>query len=384
MTGKPGTLFMVCGEPSGEAYAAGVARAFRKRVPGAVLEAIGSRRLEAEGVRIRLDYGEISVVGFSEVISHLPAIARALWIACRRASAPDVRAVLLVDFPEFNFRVGKRAAAAGIPVIYFVPPQLWAWRKERARELASFTKGVVVPFPFEVPILEKAGVNVRFAGHPLLAELGPLLDAPRDPGRLGAPPGSPVVGLLPGSRDREIRTHFPLMVRAAELVAARFPEARFVVPLADARFRPLIAGGLQGSAVCATIVGEDRHRAFLPMDAALCASGTATLELALLGVPAVIVYRTSLPTYWLGRSLVSVRSIGLPNIVDDEPFLPELIQDACRPERMAEEVAAMLSDPGRREALRTRCLALRERLRGEGPYEAAAAMLERAWEGTWD
>ncbi|MCL5965874.1 MAG: lipid-A-disaccharide synthase [Deltaproteobacteria bacterium] len=381
MTQGRDTLFIVCGEPSGETYAAGVARAFRKRVPGAVLEGVGSRRLAAEGVRLHLDYERISVVGLFEVAFHLPAILGALRNTARRATAPDVGAVLLVDFPDFNFRVGKRAAARGVPVVYFIPPQLWAWRKGRARELASFTKGVVVPFPFEEPILREAGVDVRFAGHPLLTELAPVLDAAPEPGRFGIPEGGPVVGLLPGSRDGEIRTHFPLMVRAAETLAQRLPGVRFIVPLADRRFRPLIDGGLRGSPVCATIVEEDRHRAFLLMDAALCASGTATLELSLLGIPPVIVYRTSFPTYWIGKRLVSVRSIGLPNIVAGEPFLPELIQGECRPDRMADELAALLSDAGRRETVRGKCLALRARLRGEGPYEAAAEMLERVWRG---
>jgi len=376
------TLVIVCGEPSGETYAAGVARAFRARRPQAAMEGLGGRRLAAEGVRLLADYGPISVVGFVEAAARLPRILRLLRAVRRRVREPDVGAVLLVDFPEFNFRVGHAAAAAGVPVIYFVPPQLWAWRRGRARDLARFTRGVVVPFPFEEEILRRAGVAARFAGHPLMVELGPFLAAGA-PGEEGAAEGGPVVGLLPGSREGEIRRHWPLMLRAAAMIRARFPGVRFLVPVAGPGARALVEEGLKEAAVCATIVEEERYRAFGEMDTALCASGTATLELALLGVPSVIVYRTSPLTYWVGRRLASVRHIGLPNLVGGAPFLPELVQGACRPERMAEEVAGLLGDPGRRLALRAACLALRERLRGEGPYEVAAEMIDREWEGTW-
>src|SRR4030066_824831 len=188
------TLFIVCGEPSGETYAVRVARAFRKRFPLVPMEGIGSARLANEGVRLLLDYGEISVVGMTEGARHLPAIVRAPPAAVRRATRPDVGALLLVDFPDFNYRVGKKVNKRGIPVIYYIPPQLWAWRAGRAEELARFTRGVVVPFPFEEPILREKGGNGRFAGHPLLDELRPYLDASADPGRFGIPAGKRLRG----------------------------------------------------------------------------------------------------------------------------------------------------------------------------------------------
>lgn len=375
-----GTLFVVCGEPSGETYAAGAVRAFRQIAPRAAVEGIGGERLAASGARLLFDYQAISVVGVFEVATRLPAILRALGMAIARARAGDVGAVLLVDFPDFNFRVGKNAAAAGVPVVYFIPPQLWAWRRGRARELAAFARGAVVPFPFEVPFLAEAGVDAVFAGHPLLWELAPWLEEARRPRETC---GGPVVGLLPGSREGEIASHLPLMVRAAGELSRRISGISFVVPLADRRFRPIVERGLQGASLCATIVDEARHRAFVEMDTALCASGTATLELALLGVPPVIVYRTSWPTYWIGRRLARVRNIGLPNIVAREPFLPELVQEECTAERMADEVFRLLADPARREALRARCLSLRDALEGEGPYEAVARMLAREWRGEW-
>ena len=377
------TLFILCGEPSGETYAVRVARAFRKRFPGVPMEGIGSNRLAGEGVRLLLDYAEISVVGMTEVVSHLPAIARALRLAVRRVTGPDIGALLLVDFPEFNFLVGKKANARGIPVIYYVPPQLWAWRAGRARELARFTKGVVVPFPFEEPILKEQGVNVLFAGHPLLDELRPYLDAPADPGRFGLPEGKRVVGLLPGSRKGEIRRHFPLMVEAARKIADRFKDVHFAVPLAGPGFRGEIMDGLTGSGIPLTIVENERFLMFRGMETALSASGTATLELALLGVPAVIVYRTSGTTYRIGRRLARVPYIGLPNIVAGRKFLPELIQDECSPGTMAREIGDLLADDGRREELAGTCRGLRGVLSGAGPSEAVVEMLAQEAGGAW-
>ncbi len=385
MTATPKTLFIACGEPSGETYAVGAARAFRRRFPRAPMEGIGGARLAGEGVRLLLDYGAISVVGLTEVVRHLPAVLGALRAAVRRVARPDVGAVLLVDFPDFNFRLGKKASASGVPVIYYIPPQLWAWRPGRADDLARFTKGVVVPFPFEEPLLKRRGVNVRFAGHPLLDELAPWFDAAPDPARFGIPGGKRVVGLLPGSRPGEIRSHLPLMAAAARRIAARFPDVHFAVPLASPGFRDLVESELAagGGGFPVTLVGQDRHLLFRGMATALAASGTATLELALLGVPPVIVYRTSAVTYWIGRRLASVSSIGLPNILAGEAFLPELIHDACRPDRMAGEIEALLADDALRGALAGRCAALRDSLRGPGPAEAVVDMLSAAGGDAW-
>jgi lipid-A-disaccharide synthase len=381
MAGK--SLFIICGEPSGETYAVQAARSFRRRFPKAAMEGIGGSRLAGEGVRVHLDYRGISVVGLTEVVRHLPEVMRALRTAKALATRPEVGALLLVDFPDFNFRVGKEAHRAGIPVVYFIPPQLWAWRKGRARELASFTRGVVVPFPFEEGLLREAGVNARFAGHPLLEEIAPYFECDPDPAAFGIPPGRTVVGLLPGSRAGEIATHLPLMAEGARLLADRRADLHFAVPLAAPRFREMVEAALGKAGIPATVVEKDRHRAFRLMKTALCASGTATLELALMGVPPVIVYRTSRLTYAIGKRLAEVSAIGLPNIVAREKFLPELIQDLCRPDLMAKEAGEILDDDARREALRSRCLGLRSLLRGPGPSEAVVDMLAEEGAAAW-
>ncbi len=379
----PKTLFLLCGEPSGETYAARVAGEFRRRFPDAPMEGIGGPRLEAQGVKLLRDYADISVVGFTEVLSHLPAIRDALSAAKRRLLEDDIGAVVLVDFPEFNFRVGLAARKRGIPVIYYIPPQLWAWRTGRARTIAKFARGAVVLFPFEETLLRKYGVNAVFAGHPLLDELEPWLEAEPDPARFGIPGGKTVIGLLPGSRAGEISTHLPILLSAAREVLKRFPEVHFALPVAGRSLRERIGRHLEGAGIPVTLVDAERQLMYRGLTAAVTVSGTATLELALLGVPSVIVYRTSRVTYWIGRLLAKVDRIGLPNIVAGEGFLPELIQDDCRPDRIAEVLCGFLDDPGKLAGLRKRCSSLRDRLRGPGPSRAVVDMVAREADGPW-
>ena len=379
----PKTLFLVCGEPSGEAYAARVARAFRSRYPGVPMEGIGGALLASEGVRLLRDYGDISVIGVTEALRRLPAIRAALSAATERVSRPDIGAVLLVDFPDFNFRVGKAAARRGVPVVYYIPPQVWAWRPGRARSLARFTKGAVVLFPFEVAFLRESGVNALFAGHPILDEIAPFLDAPPDLERFGIPPGKRAVGLLPGSRQGEVAAHLPILLAASRLLLHRFPDLHFALPVARPSLRDAIAGEVEASGLPVTLVDDARQLLFRGLEAAVAVSGTVTLELALLGAPAVIVYRTSWLTYRVARRLANVDWVGLPNIASGEKFLPELIQDDCTPSRIAEAAGEILSDPSLRERLRAKGLSLRDRLRGPGPTEAVVSMLGKEAAGAW-
>ena len=379
----PKTLFLACGEPSGEAYAARVARAFRRRFPAVPMEGIGSALLASEGVRILRDYGDISVIGVTEALRRLPAIRASLSAATARVRRPDIGAVLLVDFPDFNFRVGKAAARSGIPVVYYIPPQVWAWRAGRAKTLSRFTRGAVVLFPFEVPFLRARGVNAVFAGHPILDEIGEFLDASPDPERFGISRGKRGIGLLPGSRPGEVAVHLPVLLDAARLLLQRFPDLHFALPVARPALRKAIAREVAGSGLPVTLVDETRHLLFRGLDAAMAVSGTVTLELALLGVPAVIVYRTSWLSYQVGRRLAKVDCVGLPNIASGEKFLPELLQDECTPARIAGAVGEILADHVRRERLRAKGLSLRSLLRGPGPVEAVVSMLGKEAAGAW-
>ena len=347
------------------------------------MEGIGSALLASEGVRILRDYGDISVIGVTEALRRLPAIRAALSAVTERVRRPDIGAVLLVDFPDFNFRVGKTAARRGIPVVYYVPPQVWAWRSGRAKTLARFTKGAVVLFPFEVEFLRASGVNAVFAGHPILDEIAPFLDAPPDPERFGIPPGKRGVGLLPGSRPGEVAAHLPILLAAARLLLQRFPDLHFALPVARPSLREAIAREVADSGLPVALVDEARQLLFRGLEAAMAVSGTVTLELALLGTPAVIVYRTSWLSYQVGRRLAKVDCVGLPNIASGEKFLPELIQDDCTPSRIAGAIGEILADPALRVRLRAKGLSLRSLLRGPGPTEAVVSMLGKEAAGAW-
>ena len=253
--------------------------------------------------------------------------------------------MVLVDFPEFNFRVGLAAARRGIPVIYYIPPQLWAWRTGRARTIARFARGAVVLFPFEEEFLRGIGVNAVFAGHPLLDELEPWLDAPPDPARFGIPPGKRAIGLLPGSRPGEVSTHLPILLAAARLLLQRFPDLHFALPVARPSLREPIAREVAE-------VGASRSR-WWTRSGSCCSGGwkprsrfrePSRSSSPCWASPSVIVYRTSWLTYQVGRLLAKVDRVGLPNIVSGEKFLPELIQDDCTPDA---DRRRPRGDPGR-------------------------------------
>ena len=379
----PKTLFFLCGEPSGETYAVRVAREFRRRFPEVPMEGIGGHRLESEGVKLLRDYTKISVVGFTEVLSHFSAIRETLTAAKTRIRCGDIGAVVLIDFPEFNFRVGLAAHACGIPVIYYVPPQLWAWRTGRAKTIAEFTNGVVVLFPFEETLLREYGVNAVFAGHPLLDELEPWLDARPDPGRFGLPEEKTVIGLLPGSRFGEVSRHLPILLEAARILLRKHPDICFALPVARPALKEPIEQEVKGSGLPVTLVESESYLMFRGLTAALSVSGTATLELALLGVPSVIIYKASRISYRIGKMLAKVDRIGLPNIVAQEIFLPELIQNDCTPDRIADAMDAMLENRGKLAEMKAKCLSLRDRLRGPGAANAVVDMLATEARNAW-
>jgi len=379
----PKTLFFLCGEPSGEMYAVRVAREFRGRFPEVPMEGIGGHRLESEGVKLLRDYTKISVVGFTEILSHLSAIRETLAAVKERIRRGDIGAVVLVDFPEFNFRVGLAARACGIPVIYYIPPQLWAWRTGRARTIAKFTKGVVVLFPFEETLLREYGVNAVFAGHPLLDELEPWLDAQPDSGRFGLPEGKTAIGLLPGSRLGEVSRHLPILLEAARILLKKHPDLCFALPVAGPALKKPIESEIKVSGLPVALVESKSYLMFRGLTAAVSVSGTATLELALLGVPSVIIYKASGISYRIGKMLAKVDRVGLPNIVAGEIFLPELIQNDCAPERIADTMGSMLEDHKRLADLKVKCLSLRDRLRGPGAAKEVVDMLATEAREAW-
>jgi lipid-A-disaccharide synthase len=287
----------------------------------------------------------LSVVGITEVFLKLGAVLKALRGLKRsfKKEKPDL--VILIDFPEFNLRLAKLAHRRGIPILYYIGPQIWAWRPKRVNLIARLVKKMIVLFPFEVPLYEAAGVDVEWVGHPLLDIVKPTL--PKDVAfqQLGLDPKRRTVGLLPGSRVHEVERLLPPLLDSAHLLQREIPDLQFVIPLAPGLPRGMFSPWMKGISIPVKVVEGFAYDAMNASELLITASGTATLEGAILGKPMIIIYRVSLPSYWVGRALIRVDHIGLVNLVAEKEIAPELIQKDVNPQRIADEALRILRDP---------------------------------------
>jgi lipid-A-disaccharide synthase len=371
-------VLVVAGEASGDLHGATLARALTTLAPGLRLAGMGGARMETAGVRLVRRAEHVTVVGGTEVFGRLPA----LWSAFRalrhqlRYRRPGV--LVLIDFPEFNLRLARVARRFGVPVVYFVAPQLWAWRRGRVRAMARDVNRVLAIFPFEVGLYQEAGVPVEFVGHPVLDVL-PALD--RDTARSGlATDGETLVGLLPGSRDAEVRRHLPVLLDAAGRISARRPRTRFAVPVASTIGVAGVAAATRASGLPVEVLPGEAYRVMAAADLVLVASGTATLETACYGTPMVVLYRLSAVSHALARRLVrGVSHISLPNIVAGRQIVPEFIQGQATPGAVAGAALELLEDEVARAAQRAALLDVRARLgeAGAGLRAARAVLRER-------
>ena len=336
---------LVAGEASGDLHGATLARALRALAPGTRLYGMGGRAMAAEGVELLVDATGEATVGGTEAVGGVPALYRAyrrLRATLGGPGRPD--AVVVIDFPEFNLRLARAARRAGVAVIYFIPPQVWAWRAWRLRLMRRVVSLVLAVFPFEPPLYRRAGVPVAFVGHPVVDALA---DAPtRDDARkrLGLDGDAPVIGLLPGSRRLEVERIMPVMRRAAELITARRPDARFVIAQAPTVERAALEAGAAGGPDFG-VIPSSAYAVMRAADLLLVTSGTATLEAALLGTPMVVCYRLSRLTALLFGPLVRVPWISLANITLGRAVIPELYQRRLSAESLAGEALALLESP---------------------------------------
>lgn len=367
-------FLLIAAEASGDLHAARLCRALQTLGPCRIRGVAGPALREA-GVECVLRAEDLAMVGFSEILARLPRL-----FAARRRLLAEVatfrpHAVVLVDYPGFNLRVGPRFKALGTPVFYYIAPQVWAWHPERASEMARWVDRLAVVFPFEEPIFAAAGVATRFVGHPLLDDFAPEVSEAEFRRELGVRDDQRLLGLLPGSRVQEIARHLRPMLEAARRLSAGRGDLVTVVPLAPGLPEPSIPADLR-SAGARVVIGRTRAvQAYAT--ACAVASGTATLETALFGTPMCVVYRTGSLNYAIARRLITLERIGLPNIVAGEAVVPELLQAAFTPQRLAETLAPWLDDPRARASVSTRLAKVRERLGGPGASQRAAEWL---WE----
>jgi lipid-A-disaccharide synthase len=371
-------VLISCGEASGDLYAGALVRELRALAPDVDVFGLGGPQFVAAGGRQIADYRELSVNGLFEVIGKIPRLnaARKQIIASAEATPPDV--FVPIDFWGFNYRLAQAMSKRGVPVVYYVSPQLWASRPWRMKSMRDIASRVLVIFPFEEAIYRKAGVPVEFVGHPLVDMTSAAVSGQQFLERHGLSfSSSPTVAILPGSRTNEVSRILPDLVKAAAIIRIAVPNAQFVVArapnLADDLFDPL------RSLDRAVVVEGDTGAVLASADVTLTASGTATIQAALNNTPMVIVYRVSPLTYHLGRWLLTTSTFGMPNLIAGTRIVPELIQRGFTPQAVAGEAISMLTDATRTATIREGLRDVRRKLGSVGAsHRAAQAILKVA------
>lgn len=357
-------LLISAGEASGDLHGARLLAALKRRRPDLRAFGMGGERLEAEGLERIVSSEALSVVGVFEVFEKIPALSKALsrMTEAARGTRPD--AAILIDFPDFNGLLAKRLRRAGVPLLYYVSPQVWAWRAGRARTIAGIARRIVTLFPFEAEIYRRLGADAVCAGHPLVDDVreGLASDPPIARGERRR------LVLLPGSRVAEVRKHWTPMLQAGLALARRFDLEVFALRAPGLSEELFSAAARQNVGVVST----GRHSLLASADLAFVASGTATLEAALCGAPMVVVYRTEAATFAIARILVRLRWISLVNIVAGAEVVPELLQNDVNADRLEREGAALLESPERLETMRASLADVAHQLGPPGASERAA------------
>lgn len=364
-------IAVVAGEASGDLHASEVIRELKKLTQ---VEAfgIGGDLLEAEGVELLHHAREMGMVGFFNVIRHLPMFRRAFKELMERIEREKPDVVFLIDYPGFNMRVAKRCKELGLRVVYYISPQLWAWRQGRVRHVEKYVDRMVVIFPFEEEFYRTHDIPVTYVGHPLVEQLGDIQRPPRDADVLR-------IALLPGSRRQEVHSLLPAMLDAVEILSRERRVAASIIQ-APTIGREILARIVEEKGSSVPILPNDRGEAVAAADVSLSSSGTATLESAVLGTPVVVMYRLSRLTYLLAKKLVRLPHFSLVNIVAGKQIVPELIQDDVNGERIAEEVRKLVA-PGYYEEVTAALADVRAKLGQPGAAERVAQELHKMVRG---
>jgi len=367
---EPKCVMIIAGEASGDLHGAKLVRIMLQKHKSLFFCGIGGKALKNAGVRILVDASELAVVGITEVFSKISGILKGLSIAQKtlKTLRPDL--LILIDFPDFNLIVAATAKKLNIPVLYYITPQVWAWRSGRVKKIGKLVNHVAVILPFEADFFKKHQVPVTFVGHPLLdgnhSSCGTTLKKPAE--------HNPAVGLLPGSRDGEIARHLPVMLDAARILTGRIKNLKFIVALAPTVEKKYVEAIMARHKAFNNVeLNEDGvAKVFEKCRLVVAASGTVTLESAISGTPMVIIYKVSPISYWLGRVLIRVKHIGLVNLIAGKKIVPELLQREASPQKIADTVLEMLNDVSGLERIRNELLSIRDALGGPGASERVA------------
>lgn len=364
-----------CAEPSGDLYAGALTRELRILAPDTTIAGLGGPDFAAAGGQLLDDYRGIAVTGLTEAIARLPKSSRTMARLVRWARENRPHALIVIDSPDFNLRLAARVRKLSVPVVYYISPQVWAWRAGRMKTILQVADRLLVIFPFEEKVYRDGGAPdgfVEFVGHPLVDLAKPSAGRATFLHKLGLSADRPTVAILPGSRPNEVERLLTDLIASARLVQSRVPGAQFVVARAPfLKDKPFAAIARSGIAPLAVVEG-DTDTVLASCDVALTASGTATVQTALHDTPMVVVYRVSPLTYRLGRRLVKLDTFAMVNLIAGERIVPELIQDEFTPEAAAREAVSMLTDKDRVRHVREGLARVRERLGPPGASRRAA------------
>jgi len=375
----PEQIMIIAGEASGDMHAAEMILALRQKRPQLEAYGMGSARMREAGIELLVDANEISVMGLWEVLLKYRKLKRTLNYLqdemIRRR--PDL--LILVDFVEFNLKLAEVAKQAGIKVLFYVSPQIWAWRPGRIHKIGQKIDMMTVIFPFEVTYYQEAAIPVRYVGHPLVDQ---VRQGREKPSPIEITTQGPVVGLLPGSRRSEIQRILPVLLDSAIMLQEKHADIQFLLPLAHTLNREDLQPILDQYPDLPLALIEGRsHDVMAASDAIMTASGTATLEIALMDVPMAIVYRMAPLSYWILKPLVTIDFVGLPNIVAGRGIVREFIQGDARPELICEEIDRILTDSAYRDNMREDLSEVREKLGAGGGTENVAKVADEMLDG---
>lgn len=360
-------IFIVAGEASGDV----IGGYFAQALPDCYsLEGVGGQQMQQAGVKILLNYEQLSVVGGVEIIKKIGSIFKAMRVIVKKLKQDPPALLVLIDYPGFNLRLAGKAKKLGIKVMFYVSPQIWAWRYGRIKKIRKNVDLMAVLFPFEEAIYARENVPVKFVGHPIIEKLKPQLSREAAYQQFGLNPHLPIIALVPGSRQHELQKLLPDMIGAVRILKAQLPKAQFVLPLASNLSPKLLEKfGLSGIRV----VENNTHNMLQLCDAAMVTSGTVTLEIAILGVPQVIVYRLNWLSYQLAKILIPIERFGLCNVVAQKTVAPELLQHQVTPQALAQAVLKIINDAQYRQEMQNAFAQLRAQLQTDNAAQKAAA-----------
>ena len=368
-------IMMVVGEASGDMHCARLAWKLKELYPSVCMFGMGGKLMARTGVELNYDISDLAVMGITEVLGRLPIILgrlRALK-ALMQQRKPD--ALVLVDFPDFNMRLLRFAHRQKIPTIYYIPPKAWAWRRKRANFIAKYTSAVASIFPFEADVYRQAGANVHYVGHPLLDIVKPSMSKNEAYDKFGLDPNKPIIGLMPGSRGKEIKNLLPVMIESAKTIKSRFPDSQFILPLAQTISRNMIPDIPELSIII--VDGSDVYDMMNVTDLIIMASGTATLEATFMLAPMIVIYKVSGVSWAVMSRMVSpeVKSTTLPNIIAGNMIVPELLQDKANSAKIAEIAIGMLDNAQELENQRSELRKVCEKMGEAGAVERVARLV---------